>query len=72
MSWQGQEIFLFSITSVPALGSHPASVQWVPEAVSPGTKLLGHEADHSPPSSAKVNNDEAILLLLHTSSGFSA
>jgi hypothetical protein len=66
-SWQGQEIFL--LTSVPTLRFHPASVQWVQGAVSPGAKLLGHEADHSPPSSAEVKHDEAILLHPHKLQG---
>jgi hypothetical protein len=34
-------------------GSHPASY---PMALSLGEKWLGHEADHSPPSSAEINN----------------
>jgi hypothetical protein len=71
-SWKGQEIFLFSITSIPALGSTQPPVQWVPGAVSPWVKLLGCEADHSLPPSAKVKNDEAILPLPHTPSGLSA
>jgi len=29
-------------------------IQWVPEALSLGVKRPGHEADHSPPSSAEV------------------
>jgi len=29
-------------------------IQWVPGAISLGLKWLGCEADHSPPSSAKV------------------
>jgi hypothetical protein len=38
-------IFLFA-------GAHPG----VPGALTPGVKWLGCEADHSPPSSAKVKN----------------
>jgi hypothetical protein len=35
-------------------GAHPAP--WVPGALSLGVKRPGREADHSPPSSAKVKN----------------
>jgi len=31
-------------------------IQWVSEAPSLGIKWLGNEADHSPPSSAKLKN----------------
>jgi hypothetical protein len=31
-------------------------IQWVPEAVFPGIKRPGREADHSPPSGADVKN----------------
>jgi hypothetical protein len=43
-------IFLFTTTSRIALGP----TQWVLGALSLGIKQLGHEADHSPPSSAQV------------------
>jgi hypothetical protein len=33
------------------------------EAISPGTKRTGHEADHLPPSNAKVKNGGAIAPL---------
>jgi len=39
-----------------ALGSTQPPIQWVTEAPSLGVKWLGHEADHSLPSSAKVKN----------------
>jgi hypothetical protein len=39
----------------------------VPGALSLGVKRLGQEADHSPPSSAEVNNGGAIPQLPHTS-----
>jgi hypothetical protein len=58
--WQGQEIFLFSITSRPALGSTYPPIPWVPRAVYLGIKQLGDEADHSSPSSAKVKSGGAI------------
>jgi len=35
--------------------THPP-IQWVPGALFPGVKRPGHEADHSPPPSAKVKN----------------
>jgi hypothetical protein len=50
-SWQGQGIFLFTTTSRMALGPNQPSIQQVLGALS-----LGHQADHSPPSSAKVKN----------------
>jgi hypothetical protein len=37
-----------------ALGPTQTPIQWVPGALSLGVKQLGREADHSPPSSAKV------------------
>jgi hypothetical protein len=46
--------FLFSKSSRPALGSTQPPIQWVPGALSPEVKRPGREADHSPPSSAKV------------------
>jgi hypothetical protein len=32
------------------------TIQWAPGALSLGVKRPGHEADHSPPSSAEVKN----------------
>jgi hypothetical protein len=46
--------FLFSMLSRPALGSTQPPIHWVQEALSPGVKQLGLEADHSPPASAEV------------------
>jgi hypothetical protein len=46
--------FHFSISSRPALGPTQSPIQWVVGAVSPGVKWQGREADHSPPTSAKV------------------
>jgi hypothetical protein len=37
-------------------GATQTPVQWLPGAFSLGVKWLGHEADHSPPSSAEVKN----------------
>jgi hypothetical protein len=54
--WQGQGFFLFIIACGLALGPTQPPVQWVLGALSWGVKQPGHEADHSPLSSAKVKN----------------
>jgi hypothetical protein len=46
-SQQGQEMFLFSITSRLALGSTQPLIQLVPGADFLGVKWLGHESDNS-------------------------
>jgi hypothetical protein len=46
--------FVFTTSSRPALGPTQPPIQWVPEALSLRVKLMGREADNSPPSSAKV------------------
>jgi hypothetical protein len=46
--------FLFSTSSRPAVGPIQPPIQWVPGALSLGVKWLGHEADHSSPTSAEV------------------
>jgi hypothetical protein len=38
----------------PTLRPIQPPIQWILEALSPGVKRLGSEADHSPPTSAKV------------------
>jgi hypothetical protein len=43
-SWQGQEIFIFSTTARPALGSTQPPLQCLPGALSPEVKRPGHEA----------------------------
>jgi hypothetical protein len=48
-------------------GAHPASSKWVPGALSLVVKQPGHEADHSPPSIAKVK--ECMELYLHLRKG---
>jgi hypothetical protein len=53
-------IFLFSTAYRPALGPTHPPIQWVPGLRSPGVKRPDREADHSPPSSAEVNNGGAI------------
>jgi hypothetical protein len=46
--------FLFSTSSRLAVGSTQPPIQWVPGVLSLGVKQPGHEADQSPPKSAKV------------------
>jgi hypothetical protein len=55
-----------------ALGPKEPPTKWVLEALSPGVKRLGREADHSPPSSAEVKNGIAIPPLPHASSWHTA
>jgi hypothetical protein len=62
-SWWELGIFLFSTMSRLSLGPTQSPIQWVLEALSPGIKQLGCEADHSPPSSAEVK--ECVALYLH-------
>jgi len=50
--WLGN--FLFTPTTRPIQGPMQPPSQWVPGPLQ--VKGLGHEADHSPPSSAKVKN----------------
>jgi hypothetical protein len=59
---------VFSITSRPALGPIQPLIQRVPEPFPPGIKRQGHEADHSPESSAEVKNGGAIPPVSHASS----
>jgi hypothetical protein len=54
------------------VGPTQPSVQWVLGALSPGVKWQGREADHSPPSSAEVNNGGTIPPLPSMSSWHSA
>jgi len=42
------------IMSRPAMRPTQPRIQWAPRAVSLGVKRSGHEADHSPSSSADV------------------
>jgi hypothetical protein len=55
-SWKGLGIFLLTTVSRLTLGPTQLSIQWVPRDLSLAEKWLGCEADHSPPSSAKVKN----------------
>jgi hypothetical protein len=56
----------FSLTTASrmALGATQPLIQWVPGALSLEVKRPGREADHSRPSSAKVN--ERVELYLHS------
>jgi hypothetical protein len=48
----------FCFIFTPALGPTQPPVQWVPGVLSPGVKARpGRDADHSPPSSAEVENE---------------
>jgi hypothetical protein len=54
----GQRIFPLPSVSRPALGPTQLPVQWVPGGPFPGGKsAAGGDADHSPPSSAEVENE---------------
>jgi hypothetical protein len=48
---------IFSTSFIPALRATQPPVQCVPEALSPGLKQPGHEAEHSPPTSAEVKKN---------------
>jgi hypothetical protein len=58
--WQGQEIFLLSITSRSVPGPAQPPIQRAPEALSPGLKRQGCEADDSPSRSVEAENGGAI------------
>jgi hypothetical protein len=55
---------VFTTASWTALGLTQPPIQWVPWALSLGIKRQGREADHSPPSSAKIK--ECVELYLHS------
>jgi hypothetical protein len=51
------------------LGPTQPPVQWIPWGPFPGAKArLRRDADHSPPSSAEVENEEELHLLSHQAS----
>jgi hypothetical protein len=52
---------IFSIGSRRGLGPTPPPIQWAPGAISLGVEGPEREADHSPPSSAKVRTVELYL-----------
>jgi hypothetical protein len=60
----GLGIFLFTTSSWQALGLSQPPIQWLPGALSLGVKRSVREADHSPPSSAEV--EECVELYLHS------
>jgi len=63
-SWQGLGVFLSTTVSRLALPpSPPASCPVGTRALSLGVKQLGHEANHSPPTSAKVKGGAIPSLL---------
>jgi hypothetical protein len=64
--------FLFSTSSRPTLGPTHPPIQWVPGAFSQGVKRPTREADHSTPTSAKVQKFGSIHPLPHTFSWRSA
>jgi hypothetical protein len=45
---------IFTPLTRPFLGPTQPPIHWLPGAISPGLKRPGGEADHSPPTSAKV------------------
>jgi hypothetical protein len=54
----GAKDFPLASVSRPALGPTQPPAQWVPGVLSPGVKARsGRDADHSPPSSAEVENE---------------
>jgi hypothetical protein len=64
--------FLFSTLSIPVLAPTQPHIQWVPGVVFQREKWQGHEAGHSPPTSANVKNGGAIPPLPHASSWLGA
>jgi hypothetical protein len=66
---QGQKIMWsghMSSVALRDLGPTQRPIQWVSRAPSLEIKRQGHEADHSPPTSAEVNNGGPIPPLPHT------
>jgi hypothetical protein len=54
----GAKDFPLASVSRPALGPTQPPVKWVPGVLTPGVKARpGRDADHSPPSSAEVENE---------------
>jgi len=65
---QGRDIF--SVPQHLYWLQKPSSllIQWVPGALSPEVKHLGHEADHSPTSNTRAKNAWRYISTPHTSS----
>jgi hypothetical protein len=61
-SRKGQEIFLFSTASIPALESTQPPTQLVSAVLSPGICYPDRETDHSLPSSAEVKNSLYVFM----------
>jgi len=64
-SQRGQNIFIFSKTSILALWPTQTSLQGVLWFF-PGVKASGREVDRSPPSSAEVRNEWSFTSTPHT------
>jgi hypothetical protein len=59
----GAKDFPCSLCVQTGSGATQPPVQWVPGVLSPGVKARpGRDADHSPPSSVEVENEELYLL----------
>jgi hypothetical protein len=63
---------IFSMPSRLALGSTQPPIQWQLGALSLGVKRQGREADHSPPTGAKVKTMWIYTFTPHTPSWHSA
>jgi len=51
-----KDFLLFTTASRPVLGPTQPPIEWIPGCLSLGVKRPGHEADYTPPSSAKVKS----------------
>jgi hypothetical protein len=49
-------VFVLATVSRPTLARTQPSVEWVAGILTPGVKRAGRKADHTPPSSAEVEN----------------
>jgi hypothetical protein len=58
----GSARFFSSPERLDRLGPTQPRIRWVPGALSPGVKRQGRDADHSPPSTAKVKTGGAITV----------
>jgi hypothetical protein len=47
-------------------GAHQPSMQWVPEALSPGVKVPGHESNYLPSNYVEVKKTRSVHPLPHT------
>jgi len=61
---RGERIFPLASVSRTALWPTQPPVKWVPGVLSPGVKVRPvRDADHSPPSSAEVENEQELYVL---------